>query len=88
MDSDKKDKKRYANFGFSKPAIHQIKVLGEMNQDWADKLQGMQITIDRTADSEPISILNGRIIDQSALSGVLNTLYDMHLTVISVKLLA
>jgi len=75
------------NFSFSEPAIYEIKVLGEVNLDWSDRLQYMQITIDRKSGPKPVSILIGRMNDQAALSGVLNTLFDMHLTVISVDVL-
>jgi hypothetical protein len=33
----------------------------------------------------PITTLEGDLSDQAALAGILNTLYELHLTVISVK---
>jgi hypothetical protein len=32
------------NFGYSKPAVYQIKVLGIVPPDWSDRLGGMQIS--------------------------------------------
>jgi hypothetical protein len=33
----------------------------------------------------PVTILSGELDDQAALAGVLNILYEMHLTVLMVK---
>ena len=35
------------NFTFSKPAIYQIKVQGDLPETWSDSLGGMQITVSR-----------------------------------------
>ena len=87
MNKTDQKKSPYENFSFSKPAVYQIKVLGELNTDWSDRLQRMQVTIDRKSGSKPISTLIGRMSDQAALSGVLNSLYELHLSVLSVKIL-
>jgi hypothetical protein len=34
-------------FSFSEPATYQIKVLGELPKEWADRLKGMQIIINQ-----------------------------------------
>jgi hypothetical protein len=47
----------------------------------------MQITVLKSKDSNPNTVLIGRINDQTALSGVLNTLYENHLSILSVKML-
>jgi len=73
--------------GFQKPAIYKIKVLGNLNKSWSEKLRGMQITMVPDHDQNPTTVLVGQIIDQSALSGLLNTLYENHFTIISVKML-
>ncbi len=36
---------------------------------------------------DPQTVLVGRLADQSSLSGVLNTLYDLHLPVLSAECL-
>jgi hypothetical protein len=38
-------------------------------------------------DGQATTVLEGRLADQAALSGVLNTLYELHLPVISVECL-
>lgn len=74
-------------FKFQSPAIYKIKVDGVINENWSERLGGMQITVLKSKDSNPNSVLIGRINDQTALSGVLNTLYENHLSILSVKML-
>jgi hypothetical protein len=69
------------------PAIYRIRVGGSLDADWASRLGGMSITSSRGADGGAESTLVGRVADQSALSGLLNGLYELHLPVISVECL-
>jgi len=70
---------------FDRPAFYQIIVEGRVDPDWQDRLEGLAIqSINRDA-SPPITTLQGRLIDQTALAGVLNTLYELHLPVLSVN---
>jgi hypothetical protein len=68
-----------------KPAIYRIRVQGELDESWSGRLQGMQITIVRKNQENPVTILKGKLKDQAALSGVLNTLYELHVAVLSVE---
>ena len=61
---------------------------GLVSDNWSDYLQGMDIEIDRTEDSPAATILTGELVDQAALLGVLNVLYNWHLPVLSVEYLA
>ena len=47
------------------------------------RLEGMHIESTYRKDGRAETVLEGRLNDQSALSGVLNTLHDMHLPVVS-----
>jgi len=75
------------NFSFSTPAVYQIKVQGALSDDWSERLGGLQISVSRKKTGNTISILTGMITDQTALSGILNALYDSHITVLSVNLM-
>ena len=75
-------------FSFQKPAVYKIKVQGEVKKSRTEKLHGLQINIERSPSRSPVSVLVGQINDQSALSGVMHTLYEMHMTVISVHMLS
>jgi hypothetical protein len=70
-----------------KAANYRIKVKGELHQSFSDRLQGMSITVDRSAARKPVTTLEGFLRDQAALSGVLNMLYEMHFSVLSVECL-
>ena len=71
-------------FSFSQPASYEIRVLGKVPESYADRLSGMTISY-KESKEEVITILIGKMSDQSALSGVLNSLYDIHMSVLSVK---
>lgn len=67
------------------PTVYRIRVQGHLDSRWEDRLGGMAITMDSTVSLPPVSILEGQVLDQSALSGVLNTLYELHLPLLSVE---
>jgi hypothetical protein len=67
------------------PATYRIRVQGRLDENWADRLGGMAITADPTAEKAPVTILVGHLADQAALSGILNTLYELHLPLLSVE---
>ena len=64
-------------------AFYRIRVRGELNPNMSDRLEGMGIENTFRKDGRAESLLEGRLDDQSALSGVLNTLYDLHMPVVS-----
>ncbi len=74
-------------FRFQKPAMYKIKVQGELKEKWSERLQGLQINIEKSPGKKPVSILVGQINDQAALSGVLNALYEFNMTIIAVHML-
>ena len=82
------EKKSIKDFNFKKAAIYKIVVQGAINESWSDRMHGMQIKVEKRTDNIPFSSLVGEIRDQSALSSILNSLYDMHMTVISVNMLS
>ena len=75
------------SFQFSKPAIYKIMVKGELNEDFSMRLGGMQISSEQRHGRYPVSVLIGKLSDQAELSGILNTLYEMHYIVLSVQVL-
>ena len=60
------------------PAIYRIRVQGYLDQSWSDRMGGMTITTTEQEDGAPVTTLTGDLLDQAALLGVLNTLYDYH----------
>ena len=70
---------------FDRPATYQISVQGRIDLTWSDRLEGMTIR-PATVEAGPlVTTLEGELSDQAALAGVLNSLYELHLTVLLVK---
>jgi len=67
------------------PAIYRIEVEGEVAESWADRLGAMRITTRKRKDQTTVTTLIGRVTDQAELTGVLNTLYELHLPILSVE---
>ena len=65
--------------------VYQITVEGKINPSWSDWFGGMQVVSRKEADDMQISILSGVLVDQVALRGILNRLWDLNLTVRSVQ---
>jgi len=60
-------------------------VQGRIDPFWSDNLEGMLITQAAGETGEWIATLVGELSDQAALGGVLNTLYELHLTLLTVQ---
>jgi len=63
--------------------VYRIRVRGELDPGLSDRLEGLQIENTYRKDGMAESVLEGRLDDQSAFAGVLNTLYELHLPVLS-----
>jgi hypothetical protein len=74
------------SFPFNRPGNYRICVQGILDKSWSGKLGGMNITECRRKDQKgSVTELVGKVRDQAELAGVLNTLYEQHLTLLSVK---
>jgi hypothetical protein len=73
------------NFSFDRPGNYRICVQGVLDESWSDRLGGMRITTSSGENQKSVTILSGRMVDQAALAGVLNTLYELHKTLLSVE---
>ena len=63
----------------SQEGTFEIHVRGQLDESWSDWLEGMEVKL---ADNGEM-ILFGHIGDQAALMGVLNKLYRLNLTLLS-----
>jgi hypothetical protein len=59
----------------------EIQVKGHLSPAWSDWLDGLEVKLLDNGEM----ILSGTIIDQAALMGVLNKLYRLNLTLLSVN---
>lgn len=66
------------------PATYEIVIRGFLDATWSSELADMGIRNAATADETPITILQGELVDQAALFGVLNRLYGLGFPVMSV----
>ena len=70
---------------FDLPGRYRIRVGGRLGASLADRLGDMAITARQAASQQPVTTLTGEVIDQAALMGVLNTLYDMGFPLLKVE---
>jgi hypothetical protein len=70
---------------FDSPATYQVVVQGRLDPSWSDRLEGMTICQVSVDSDYLLTALEGELMDQAALAGVLNTLYELHLPVFSVN---
>jgi len=64
---------------------YQITVEGVIGESWSDWLSRMEVVTRKEADGMPITTLRGMLIDQVALRGLLNRLWDLNLVLRSVQ---
>lgn len=70
---------------FDGPAAYQITVRGVIATGWSSRLENMTINRLTLEDGTTFTILTGELTDQAALSGVLNTLYELQLPLVAVN---
>lgn len=71
--------------GMFEPATYRICILGTLDKQYSDYCGGMTIEHDILLSQYPVSFLTGRMIDQAALIGVINSLYDFGCPLLSVE---
>ncbi|UCH63555.1 MAG: hypothetical protein JSU77_03670 [Fidelibacterota bacterium] len=62
------------------PVHYQIKLQGQLREQWSDWFSGMTVTI-----CKGMTLLTGPVIDQSALHGILTRVRDLGLPLISIN---
>ena len=77
--------KSWKGLNLATPATYRIRIKGHIDSDWDDRLGGMTLTYETMAEDLKTTILLGHLPDQAALSGVLNTLYELHLPLLRVE---
>ena len=68
------------------PALYEIHVQGALDPSWTQLMDGMSLTtIER--DGERVTVLRVVVPDQAALAGLLDSLFRLNTTVLSVEAL-
>lgn len=65
------------------PVTYQIKVPGELDENWVDLVENTQVLVEHGEDGQAVSVLTG-MFDQAALHGLLRLLYSRGVPLISV----
>lgn len=72
---------------FSAPGHYRIEVQGHIPEDWSRRLGAMQLFYPSLKSNNEVTFLQGRVSDQAELAGILNSLYELHLSLLSVQYL-
>ena len=75
------------HLGMAQSAIYRIRISGFLDVSWADRFGGLNISEKKDPKGNLETVLVGRLADQSELSGILNTLHDSQMPVLSVECL-
>ena len=78
---------RRKSYTFDRPGTYRIRVIGYLDESWSDRFAGLHITESSPKDQGPVTSLVGQLRDQAELAGVLDTLYELHLALLSVEYL-
>ena len=65
----------------SPPMLYQIRIKGHMDSRWSEWFEGMTITMEDNGDS----LLEGLVVDQAALHGLLKKVRDLGIPLVSVS---
>jgi hypothetical protein len=56
-----------------------------LDESWSERLAGFSVTSGKRGDKKTFTTLFGQVRDQAELAGLLNGLYELHLTLLSVE---
>jgi hypothetical protein len=65
--------------------VYEIQVRGELDRDWQQWFNGLDVTPAAPGEQPPTTVLVGPVPDQAALRGMLCKLWDLNLTLISLR---
>jgi len=71
---------------YAGPGRYRIEVQGELPAGWGERFGAMKVYSRGSERGDAVTVLQGCVADQAELSGILNTLYELHLTLLSVRL--
>jgi hypothetical protein len=73
---------------FDRPAVYRIRLQGKLPPNWSDAVAAMTVEVTGEATTgggeTPVTALHGEVADQAALSGLLNEIYGLQMTILSV----
>ena len=67
--------------GRDQPKVFQIRIQGHLSRQWTDWFEGLTITLEEDGNT----LLSGRVVDQSALHGILKKIRNLGMPLLSVN---
>lgn len=64
------------------PLLYQIQIQGRLDPRWSDWFSGLAVRIE---DEDPLFTTLEGSVDQATLRGILNRIWDLNLTLVSVS---
>ena len=71
-------------FALEQPSVYIVQVQGVINETWLDYFDDMKMTVEGE-DGWATTTITGTVMDQSALQGLLQNLYNMGLVLLKVE---
>ncbi len=65
--------------------IYEIQIEGELDESWEAWFSSLTVSLEYRPGRPPATTLTGPVADQAALRGMLCRLWDLNLTVVSVR---
>jgi hypothetical protein len=62
------------------PMVYQIRIKGHLSDQWMDSFEGLTIGLEENGDT----LLTGPVVDQPALFGILKTVRDLGMPLVSI----
>jgi hypothetical protein len=70
-----------------RPARYRIEIQGQLNDTWSINFGGLTISVRTNPGGGKITTLQGLVADQASLHGILNSIRDLGLPLLSVEYL-
>jgi len=68
-----------------KPALYEIRVRGALDKTWCSLMDQMSLSVVRGDAGQPVTVIRVTVQDQAALAGLLDALFTLNTTVLSVE---
>ena len=66
---------------------YQIEIKEQLDKSWTEWFSDFELEYRSDDQNNPFTILTGEVIDQAALNGILTKIWNLNLTVLTVKLI-
>ena len=68
-------------------ARYEIRIQGYLDRSWFERMASADFQVEHSPDGASVTVFTGEFVDQAALTGALNLLYDLGFPLLSVQCL-